>query len=428
MKIKWPVVLTLLFSILPSYVCAEHRGYIVKFRTGIDPLQEKSLHSEGMKIVKTSFGTYGRIEHLEKSGIDESVVEYIEPNYIYTLIRPLELGPEIGEDKASGNMFAKQWGLKNNGRNSGGLFSRGKAGEDINALKAWKTTRGNRKIIVAVIDTGIDYNHPDLKGQVWVNKAEKEGRKGFDDDGNGYIDDIYGHDFGNNDGDPMDGHGHGTHCAGVIGAAHDGKGMMGVMGKVQIMGIKFLSDQGRGETIDAIGAIDYAIKNKADIMSNSWGGGEKSQALKEAIARARDAGILFVAAAGNSSLDNDRNPTYPANYDVDNIISVGAMDGRGRKSGFSNYGKNTVHVFAPGSGILSTVKNGKYQKMSGTSMAAPFVAGVLGLAISGRSDADIDYLEVKNQLVQSTVDNGELTSYAQGGRVDASGLLLLQSN
>jgi subtilisin family serine protease len=198
------------------------------------------------------------------------------------------------------------------------------------------------------------------------------------------------------------------------------------MANVKIMAIKFLSDRGSGETINAIRSIEYAVKNGAHITSNSWGGGEKSEALKEAIQAAYDAGTMFVAAAGNESANNDTRPSYPAAYKVDGIITVGSMDGKGNKSSFSNYGKDTVHVFAPGSSILSTVKNGSYQKMSGTSMAAPFVSGVLGLLLADQPGITID--QAKARLMESTVLNSSLTKYSAAGRVDAFRMLTNESN
>ena len=242
---------------------------------------------------------------------------------------------------------------------------------------------------MAVIDTGIDYRHPELRDQMFVNRRELYGTKGIDDDGNGYVDDIYGADFSNDDGDPMDGHGHGTHCAGVIGAVHNNQtGIAGVMPEVSLIAIKFLSDSGSGSTDQAIAAIDYAIKAEVDIMSNSWGGGKYSEALKEIIQRASDAGIIFVAAAGNKSNNTDDEPHYPSNYDVPNVVSVAALTAQNKIAKFSNYGPNTVDIGAPGKKINSTVNNNKYKVFSGTSMAAPHVVGALGLLISqnGRMD------------------------------------------
>ena len=254
-----------------------------------------------------------------------------------------------------------------------------------------------------------------------INEAELNGTEGVDDDGNGYVDDVYGYDFANNDADPMDGHGHGTHCAGVIGAEHNSTGIAGVMANVQILPVQFLSKSGGGTLEGALKAIDYATSRGVNVMSNSWGGGGRSQALFEAIVRAEKAGIVFVAAAGNERNDNDAKAVYPANYKVANVISVGAMDGKGKKASFSNYGKKTVHVFAPGVDIYSTVTKNRYQKMSGTSMACPHVSGVVGLVMS--SEPNLDFTEIKNRLMNTSVESTELSQYTISGYVDAANAL-----
>ena len=333
-------------------------------------------------------------------------IEYIEPNYTYKAFQA-----------PSDTNFSKQWGLNNTGKNSGRVWSPGTKGVDISALEAWKITTGSASVKIAVIDTGVDYNHPDLKKNIMVNQAELNGTEGVDDDGNGFVDDTYGYDFGNNDNDPMDGHGHGTHCAGVIGASHNGSGIAGVNAKVQILPIKFLQDNGSGTLAAAIGAIDYAIIRGVDVMSNSWGGSGNSIALKEAIERARDAGILFVAAAGNSNADNDTKMTIPAGYDIDNIISVGALDGKGKRASFSNYGKKSVHVFAPGVDILSTVQNNGYKKMSGTSMACPHVAGVAGLILA--NEPNMSYSDIKSRLMNTAIIDSTLSKFTVTGYIDA---------
>jgi subtilisin family serine protease len=285
-------------------------------------------------------------------------------------------------------------------------------------MKAWEVTEGSEEVRVAVIDTGVDYTHPDLASQIAINLSEKNGQAGVDDDGNGYVDDIYGYNFSSKTADPMDGHGHGTHCAGVIGAARNGSGIVGVMSKVKIIPIKFLSDSGSGETIDAISAIDYAIKRGAHVMSNSWGGGDHEQALMDAITSAKNAGITFVAAAGNEYSNNDETPAYPASYSVDNVISVGSFTSNGSKSSFSNHGINSVHVFAPGSNIYSTVNRGGYQSMSGTSMATPHVAGIVGLMLS--KEPNLSPAEIRERLIRTSNQTAQLKSYSQSnGRVDA---------
>ena len=248
-----------------------------------------------------------------------------------------------------------------------------------------------------MIDTGIDYNHEDLKANSWTNEAEANGKPGVDDDNNGLVDDVHGYDFANKDGDPLDGHGHGTHVSGTIGAIHDnGIGVAGVMADVTMVAVKFLSDAGSGTTADAVLAIDYATSLGVDVMSNSWGGGGRSEALFDAIKRANEKGIIFTAAAGNSSSDNDQSPHYPSNYEVDNVISVAAHTNGDGLASFSSYGRRTVHVAAPGHKILSTVANNSYDVYSGTSMATPHVSGVLGLLLS--KEGNLTVAEVKERL------------------------------
>jgi thermitase len=397
----------------------ESQGWIVKFKEGSKAFQDKAFTELGtVTELPVSFGTFARLDsELNDKSLEliksHPEVEYIEPNYIYTF-QPM-LGGEV-EKAIEDADFSRQWGLRNTGRNSGSIFRPGTEGEDINALQAWEITKGSRDLVIAVIDTGVDYTHPDLVANMWVNEAELNGTPGEDSDGNGYVDDIYGYNFVEKNGDPMDGNGHGTHCAGVIGAVHNELGIRGVMADVKIVGIKFLSDSGSGTTADAILAVDYATNIGVDIMSNSWGGGGRSEALFEAISRANDAGIAFIAAAGNSRANNDTRPSFPANYELDNVISVGAMDGRGGRASFSNYGATSVHVFAPGTDILSTVPGGRYRGMSGTSMAAPFVSGMVGLLLA--QEAAMSPLEIRQRLIETSVDNATSSS-AVGGRADA---------
>lgn len=421
MNVKHLIAFSLL-SLSFAASATPYNGYIVKVKKGSNFLSNKSLSRFGQvtKTADTEFGTFARLE--TNKGLSDKAfaslaahpeIEYIEPNYIITInARRAELPTDA--------QFSKQWGLVNTGKNSGGIFSSGLKGEDVNVLKAWDITKGaegDKMIKIAVIDTGVDYNHPDLKAQIDVNSAELSGTAGVDDDQNGFVDDVYGYDFANKDGNPMDGHGHGTHCAGVIGAAHNGIGIAGVMKNVKILPIKFLSDSGSGETIDAIASIDYAIKRGVHVMSNSWGGGEKEQALQDAITAAEAAGITFVAAAGNESSDNDRRSTYPANYEVSNVISVGSFAGNGGKSSFSNYGVKTVHVTAPGSAILSTYKGG-YSNLSGTSMAAPHVSGIVGLLLS--KEPGLTPAQIRERLIKTSTKTSKLQSASvSGGRVDA---------
>lgn len=413
-----------LFMFATSTFATDFNGYIVKMKNQqnfTSNLKVLSQFGKIEKVSKTDFGTFVKVSTKNDLMNSQSLaknpnIEYVEPNWIIKVEAPTSEAFEPTDDQ-----FKKQWGLKNTGRN-GGLFG-GTAGEDINAQKAWTITRGSQDVKVAVIDTGIDYRHPDLKNQMDVNTAELNGQAGVDDDGNGYVDDVYGYDFVNKDGDPMDGNSHGTHCAGVIGASHDGKGIAGVMGQVKLIGIKFLSDKGSGETIDAISSIQYAVKRGVHVMSNSWGGGEYSEALKEAISHANDAGIVFVAASGNSSSNNDSRPTYPANYDLPNVITVGSFAATGSASSFSNYGVKTVHVFGPGSSIVSTVPNGRYSSMSGTSMACPHVSGVVGLMLAQKPT--LTPSEVRDILISTSKKTSKLQGRSvSSGRVDAYEALL----
>ncbi len=341
-------------------------------------------------------------------------VLYAEPNYrIQVTATPND--PRYDE----------LWGL-NNDEQTGGTYD-----ADIDAPEAWEATVGSSNTIVAVIDTGVDYGHEDLAANIWVNTGEIPG-DGLDNDGNGYIDDVHGYDFANNDGDPMDDQGHGTHTAGTIGAVGDnGIGVTGVNWNVQIMAVKFLDASGSGDTDDAIRALDYAVANGATVSNNSWGyNGNFSQALYDSVKAARDADHVFVAAAGNGNflgfgMDNDANPFWPANIDLGNVVSVAAVDHNDAKPLFSNYGATTVDLAAPGVDILSTVPNNGYGLNSGTSMASPHVAGVIALVRD--LHPDWSYAQVINQVLQtvdpvSSMDGITVT----GGRLNAAGAVGLE--
>lgn len=332
---------------------------------------------------------------------------YAEPDY---QVKALSGGQTIPNDP----LFSELWGLNNTGQNGGTPDA------DIDAPEAWDIATGSNQIIVAVIDTGVDYTHPDLASNMWVNSAEFNGTPGVDDDGNGYIDDIYGYDFVNNDGNPMDDHYHGTHVAGTIGGVgNNGQGVAGVCWNVKIMALKFLDSSGSGYDSDAIECIQYAILMGANLSSNSWGGGGYSQSLKDAIDAAGNANQLFIAAAGNNyGNNNDINPSYPASYTSENIISVLATDRYDNMSSFSNYGPTSVDIGAPGSDILSCQPGSNYQYLNGTSMATPHVSGAAALVWS--FSPSMPYQDVKNLLIQ-TADK----TPAMAGRCVAEGRLNL---
>ena len=341
-----------------------------------------------------------------------SSVEYAEPNYKYhTFVKPND--PE----------FSQLWAMENTGQ-SGGV-----PGADIKAVTAWDITTGSENVIIGIIDTGIDYSHEDLVDNIYVNTGEDEWANpndpstgnGVDDDENGLIDDYKGWNFITNTNDAYDDNLHGTHVAGTIGATgNNEKGVVGVNWQVKLMPLKFLDSDGAGNASDAIRAIIYATDMGAKVLNNSWGGGSFSQSVKDAITYAHDNGVLFVAAAGNDGTNNDVFPSYPANYDVPNVISVAASNdedqrpiwgggGGGDDCGFicsnalavsasSNYGPTTVHLAAPGDAIYSTVPGG-YRTLSGTSMACPHVAGAAGLLLA--KSPSLSHLEIKTKLVDS---------------------------
>ncbi len=419
---------------------------VVKIRPGKlgKFLGKKSLMGAELKsVLELSAGNFAVMKTYSKSVSslvndlnDMDEVVYAEPNFIYQAIANVPTLKGILAGTFSENhsalapqdpLYGKLWGLKNTGsnepdKNGNPSTTPGIAGSDVNAEKAWTLTKGSKNVVVAVIDTGIDYNHPDLKNNMWINEKEIPGN-GIDDDGNGYIDDVYGWNAEGKNGNPMDGNAHGTHCAGTIGAEHNnGTGVAGVMDDVSLMAVKFLSDSGSGSLADAVVAIDYATKMNVDIMSNSWGGGGFSQTLEDSIKAAKDKGILFVAAAGNSSTNNDSSPHYPSNYQVDNVISVASHTAQDSLSSFSCYGKRTVHVAAPGTNILSSTPKGEYKVFSGTSMATPHVSGVLGLLVA--QEGRLPVIEVRNRLMATSIPGGAYRrTTASGGRVDAYNLL-----
>ena len=267
------------------------------------------------------------------------------------------------------------WGVNNTGQRAGRIDA------DIDAPEGWDIRSSASNVVVAIIDSGIRTTHEDLAANLWVNPGEIAGN-GLDDDRNGIIDDVHGIDSITNKGDPKDDSGHGTHVAGIIGAVgNNGKGVTGIAWNVQLMILRFMDSSGYGATSDAIQCIDYARSKGASIINASWGGTDNSAALRGAISRARDAGIIFVGAAGNESANNDVVPNYPASFEFDNIVSVGASTRTDGLADFSDFGATTVDLFAPGDTIYSTwfTANTAYSYLSGTSMAAPYVTGALAL-------------------------------------------------
>lgn len=295
-------------------------------------------------------------------------VEYAEPNYTYS---------KSSVVSASQVYTASQVASMANYAQGGYLATTA----PIQVTNSWGHVINNNTAVVAIIDTGLDTTHPVFVGSnsVWTNPGEIANNH-IDDDGNGYIDDVHGFNFVSNTGTMIDDDGHGTHCAGIVlGVGQSIYGLSYTQSLIKIMPLKFLDGSGYGQTSDAIRAIYYAVNNGATVISNSWGGPDYSAALQEAVAYAYNQGVIFVAAAGNNSQNNDVSPMYPANYPVPNVISVAATTDIDQLAYFSDYGANSVPLAAPGMLILSTVPGGGFQTMSGTSMATPFVAGLAAL-------------------------------------------------
>lgn len=368
-----------------------------------NPKAEKAMKEAGLdRLYLIKVKDAAETDLLLRQLQSDSAVEYAEPNYIVsTALLPNDPS------------FSKLWGLNNLGQTGG------KVDADIDAPEAWEVQTGSKEILVAVIDTGVDYNHPDLLDNMWNNPGEIPG-DGIDNDGNGYVDDIYGCDFCNKDSNPMDDNNHGTHCAGTIGAVgNNGIGVVGVNHEVSIVAIKFLGQDGSGSSAGAAAAIAYATSLGVDVMSNSWGGGGYSSAIYDAIVAAENSGIIFVAAAGNSGSDNDVYHFYPSDYSIDNIISVAATDHNDNKAYFSNWGKTSVDIGAPGVNIYSTVLNGGYSSLSGTSMACPHVAGAAGLIKAQYPQSSV--VEIKDRILMGSdpvPSMAEIT--VSGGRLNVA--------
>lgn len=345
-----------------------------------------------------------------------AVVYDVEGQSVARAIRDLERRPDVAYAEPDYRLFTtgytdeplydELWGLNNTGQTVEG--SAGTEDVDVNAKEASAVTQGDPDLVVAVIDSGVDLSHPDLADRKWTNPGESgDGKEsnGVDDDGNGYVDDVNGWDFANNDNtvyDPADGDEHGTHVAGTIAASVNDQGVVGVAPNVQVMPLKFIGPFG-GATSDAIEAIDYAKDAGVKLSNNSWGGGPFSQALTDAIG---NSGQLFVASAGNGGPDkigddNDVTPSYPASYDNPNILSVAAVDNGGDLATFSNFGDESVDISAPGVDVLSSVPTNDWDYFSGTSMAAPHATGAAALAGSENPGLLDDPTALKKLLLDS---------------------------
>jgi serine protease len=390
---------------------------LVKFRTppvraevdrDVDADRHEEIGAAGARRIHSrSLNTSALLNRLAR----RADVEYVEPNYIlYADRTPVD------------QYFSLLWGLQNTGQTIGGQV--GKPGADIRAVAAWDITTGSAANVVAVIDTGIDYAHPDLAANVWsaptpfsvtLNGVKINCAAG-----------THGFNAIKKTCDPMDDNNHGTHVSGTIGAAgNNSLGVTGINWVASIMGVKFLDATGAGTTADAINAVEFAVQAAAAtgahvrVLSNSWGGGGFSQALLDEVNHAGAADMLFVVAAGNAGTNNDTTPSYPASYSAGNLIAVAATDNKDALASFSNYGASSVDLGAPGFYIASTVRNGGYAYMSGTSMATPHVSGAAALVLSACPALDtagllnvlLGTVDPISSLAGKTMTGGRLNVY-----------------
>jgi subtilisin family serine protease len=371
---------------------------------------------EGLTVVRTGMSVGAAIQRLQRF----AEVEYAEPNHVYQ-----HAATSNDPYYTNGSL----WGMYGDATSPSNQYG-SQAGE------AWANNHTNcSNVWVGIIDEGYMYTHEDLAANAGTNPGEIAGN-GVDDDGNGYVDDVYGWDFDGGDNTVFDGtqDDHGTHVAGTIGAVGgNGKGVAGVCWSVKLFNAKFLGRRG-GTTANAVKSVDYMtdMKTRHNLnmvaTSNSWGGGGFSQALQDAIERANGAGILFIAAAGNDSNDCDSGSScYPAEYPNANVIAVASITSTGAMSSFSNYGATTIDIGAPGSGIYSTVpasSRGKvvssYASYSGTSMATPHVSG--GAALYAANHAGASASTIKNAILGSAEPTASLNGkVVSNGRLNVSG-------
>lgn len=377
---------------------------------GLSATIRRQLPGTELYLVTPKEPTVAAFDQLQQQlNVAPDLLAYAEPDYI---VHHHE-APVFPDDPS----FAQQWHLHNTGQTGGTPDA------DIDAPEAWAVTTGSADVVVGVLDTGLDLTHPDLLANLWINPGESgDGKEsdGIDNDGNGYIDDVYGWNFVTQTAAPQDDHGHGTHTSGTVGAVGgNGVGVSGVCQTVRLMGLKFLSATGSGTSSDAIEAIRYATQMGATLTSNSWGGAGFSQALLDAIEEADAAGVGFVAATGNSGVNTDLYPEYPGSFQVPNVISVAATDSSDALVWFSNYGQTTAHLAAGGLQTLSTGLGGSYVLNSGTSMAAPQVAGAAALLKA--ANPALTFYQIKEMLLEQVDPQPSLQGKTTtGGRLNVA--------
>jgi len=373
---------------------------IISMENKLNYLSNSNILLKNIYLIRTTEDEY--IQSMQDEFSHYSFIEYIEPNY-------LRYADYLPNDAYFGN----QWALFNTGQYKSTLDA------DIDATDSWNITTGNGKIIVAVIDTGVDYTHPDLINNIWMNEDEISNNN-IDDDQNGYIDDTQGWDFHNNDNNPMDDYGHGTQCSGIIAAEGDNNiGIAGLCWNVNIMPIKALAKNGYGDVVSITESIIYATDNGADVISMSLGSSISSILEEEAIDYAYSNGVIIVASAGN---DNNYDKHYPAGYE--NVIAVSSVDNNYNKSYFSNKG-DWIDVAAPGENIISTYPGNYYLNISGTSASAPFVSGLSALILTRNSN--LSNQDVRN-LIRNNTDTYNPIRYIGTGVINSYKSLLQIEN
>lgn len=384
---------------------ADAHEFVVKLKAQPQSIEKLTEETKSEKIAQISkkenlyLVTRNMVERQEY-GLSElrslPNVEAVENNTLYKL-------NSVPNDP----LYAFQWGLKNLDRTD----------LDIEAEKAWDITTGNNKVTVAIIDTGIALTQEDLKENIWTNEAEANGQPDVDDDGNGYIDDVNGYNFNDDDADVGDTSGHGTMTAGVVGAkGNNGVGVAGVAWNVKILPLKYSYSDYGGTLANVLRAFEYAMDKNVDIILTPFSSTENSPLLLETIEHAQQKNILVVASAGNDGDDNDVTPKYPASYEVENVISVAAVDAKGAPTSYTNYGRHSVDVAAPGLNIATTDIDGYNSNWEGgTSAAAAYVAGIAALLKS--NDSNLMYFDLKDRIVYSARQVASLS-----GKVASSGM------
>lgn len=402
-----------------------HLAFIVVVQ-GFIISQSANAHEFVVKLIDAPQS----IEKLTRETKSEEITELSKKEHLYLVKRnmverreyglaALQKNPtvEVAEDNILYKLnsvpndpkYSQQWGLKNLER----------IDLDIEAEKAWDISTGSDKVTVAIIDTGVNFNHEDLVDNIWMNEAEANGQPEIDDDGNGYVDDVMGYNFYDNDADADDTNGHGTMTAGIVGAkGNNGVGVAGVNWNVKILPLKYSYSDYGGTLANVLRAMEYAIDKNADIILTPFSSTESSELLLQAIERAQQKNILVVASAGNDTDDNDVTPKYPASYEAENVISVAALNSKGAMTTYSNYGRRSVDVGAPGSNIMSTTLTGYSSDDGGTSAAAAYVAGIAALLKA--NDPSLMYFDIKDRIVFSARQIASLNGkIASGGMATA---------